>query len=152
MTRYDTKCNSKANMREAECPCSSKKACCRHAKHGKQWKRGKQGKKGKKGKEGKQGKRNGRHGHKVECRTLENGKRMCYAKRDLSEEELQHIANEWGLPICDGWGFPYVKGCFGDASNWSPHPGQQGPKQCIIKNPGNSNLAPGSIYTCGFLW
>ena len=56
----------------------------------------------------------------------------------------------WGdkwLPVCDGWGFPYVEGCYSDASNWSV-----GPKQCIIENPGTSNLASGSLYTCGFLW
>ena len=73
-------------------------------------------------------------------------------KRDLSNKELKKLSKKNGLPICDGSSFPYIKYCGGDASNWSPPDKKGNPKQCIIKNPANSNLAPGSIYTCGFLW
>ena len=88
----------------------------------------------------------------VRCRTLPIGISACCGRRDLTASQTKQVGAKWNLPTCDGTGFPFVKGCYGNASNWSPHPGQQGPKQCIIKNPGNSNLAPGSIYTCGFLW
>ena len=62
---------------------------------------------------------------------------------------------QWGnkkIPTCDGWGFPYVEHCFNDMSNWSAPQASGQPKQCYLYNPGNSNLANGSIYTCGFLW
>lgn len=62
---------------------------------------------------------------------------------------------QWGdkkIPTCDGSGFPYVENCFSDMSNWTA-PNKQGQaKQCYLYNPGNTNLANGSIYTCGFLW
>jgi hypothetical protein len=70
-------------------------------------------------------------------------------KLDIKKIKGQDMA-KWGdkwYPVCDGWGFPYVEGCYQDMSNWTP-----GTKQCIITNPGTSNLKSGSLYTCGFLW
>lgn len=78
--------------------------------------------------------------------------RTFCVKRDLSKNELKKIQKKTKLPICDGSSFPYIKFCGGDASNWSPPDKNGNPKQCIIKNPANTNLASGSIYTCGFLW
>lgn len=88
---------------------------------------------------------------KVQCRNLSKGGKACCGRRDVTNGQAKQLQKKWNLPLCDGTGFPYVKGCYKDMSNWSPHVGQQ-PKQCIITNPGNSNLSPNSIYTCGFLW
>ena len=82
-------------------------------------------------------------------RKTRSGHTIWARKRDLTHEQAKKLQKETGLPFCDGTGFPYVKGCFSDMSNWSGGPT---PKQCIITNPGTSNLAPYSIYTCGFLW
>lgn len=62
---------------------------------------------------------------------------------------------KWGkkwVPTCDGSGFPYVKGCYHDMSNWTAPSSTGGPKQCYMYNPGSTNLSSGSLYTCGFLW
>ncbi len=67
-------------------------------------------------------------------------------KKTINGKVMGKWGDEW-LPVCDGYGFPYVEGCYSDASNWSPEA-----KQCIIENPGTTNLASGSLYTCGFLW
>ena len=67
-------------------------------------------------------------------------------KKIIDGKVMGQWGDEW-LPVCDGSGFPYVEGCYTDASNWSPEP-----KQCIIENPATTNLASGSLYTCGFLW
>ena len=78
-----------------------------------------------------------------------DGKRLADKPIDskiINGKEMAKWGDKW-LPVCDGSGFPYVEGCYHDMSNWSP-----GSKQCIIKNPGTSNLASGSLYTCGFLW
>ena len=64
----------------------------------------------------------------------------------INGKEMSKWGDKW-FPVCDGSGFPYVEGCYHDMSNWTP-----GPKQCIIKNPGTSNISHGSLYTCGFLW
>ena len=84
----------------------------------------------------------------TQCRKVQgkNGeaRKFCCQRKDISRGDMKSYKH---LPTCDGTGFPFVKGCYKDMSNWVP-----GPKQCIIKNPGTSNLNPGSIYTCGFLW
>lgn len=67
-------------------------------------------------------------------------------KKIINGKVMAPWGDKW-LPVCDGSGFPYVQGCYSDASNWS-----SGPKQCIIENPATPNLANGSLYTCGFLW
>ena len=66
--------------------------------------------------------------------------------KKINGEDMAQWGDKW-YPVCDGWGFPYVEGCYHDMSNWTP-----GTKQCIITNPGTSNLESGSLYTCGFLW
>lgn len=82
-------------------------------------------------------------------RRTQSGRTIWAKQRNLSHSEGKALQQKTGLPFCDGSGFPYVKGCYSDMSNWSGGPN---PKQCIITNPGTSNLAPYSIYTCGFLW
>ena len=67
-------------------------------------------------------------------------------KKMINGEVMAPWGDKW-LPVCDGSGFPYVQGCYSDASNWSGSP-----NQCIIENPATPNLANGSLYTCGFLW
>lgn len=67
-------------------------------------------------------------------------------KKIIDGQEMGKWGDTW-LPVCDGSGYPFVKGCFHDMSNWTA-----GPKQCIIENPATPNLASGSLYTCGFLW
>lgn len=83
-----------------------------------------------------------------QCRTIRdpNGhpRKFCCQRKPIARGDMGSYKH---LPKCDGSGFPYVKGCFKDMSNWVP-----GPKQCIIQNPGTTNLNHGSIYTCGFLW
>ncbi len=77
------------------------------------------------------------------------GKRLAdrpIEKKIINGRVMAPWGNKW-LPVCNGAGYPYVEGCYSDASNWS---GQ--PKQCIIENPATPNLASGSLYTCGFLW
>lgn len=82
-------------------------------------------------------------------RKTKDGRTIWAKKRDLTHEQAKKLQKETGLPFCDGSGFPYVEGCYSDMSNWSGGPT---PKQCIITNPATTNLAPYSIYTCGFLW
>ena len=67
-------------------------------------------------------------------------------KKLINGKVMAPWGDKW-LPVCDGSGFPYVQGCYSDASNWS-----SGSRQCIIENPATPNLANGSLYTCGFLW
>ena len=77
--------------------------------------------------------------------------RNIYCKRrDLNKKNLLKLQKKTNLPFCDGSGYPYVKGCFKDMSNWSPPDKNGNPKQCIIINPATTSLQTGSIYTCGF--
>ena len=102
-----------------------------------------------KGKGKVKGKGNGKG--KVKGKDKKSGKNREVVDGKIVKKNINgQIMSKWGdkwLPVCDGAGFPYVRGCFSDMSNWT-----SGPKQCIIENPGTTNLANGSLYTCGFLW
>ena len=73
--------------------------------------------------------------------------------KSKSKSKSNKLHKKLKLPYCDGKNFPFVKQCYNDSTNWSkPNPKTDKTYQCIITNPGNTNLAPGSIYSCGRLW
>ena len=79
--------------------------------------------------------------------------RLTSRSADLTSKQLKKLQKKTKLPLCDGTSFPFIQHCSNNAANWSaPDPKTNQPKQCIITNPATTNLAHGSIYTCGFLW
>ncbi len=87
--------------------------------------------------------------YNIEAPKFNKGSRL--ADKKIKKKIIDgKVMAKWGdkyYPVCDGWGYPYVEGCYNDASNWST-----GAKQCIIENPASPNIASGSLYTCGFIW
>ena len=58
----------------------------------------------------------------VGVRQTRNGARIWARQEVRTQSEALALQKKTGLPFCDGTGFPYVKGCYSDMSNWSAGP------------------------------